>query len=90
MIEQAKLDAKQEYNQILNEANEKADKVMKTARESLNQEREQAFDDMKAQVAGLAMDAAKKILLENTDNISGVNAYDQFLKDAGDSHDSEE
>ncbi len=30
MIEQAKLDAKQEYNQILNEANEKADKVMKT------------------------------------------------------------
>ena len=83
MIEQAKLDAKQEYNQILN-------KVMKTARESLNQEREQAFDDMKAQVAGLAMDAAKKILLENADNISGVNAYDQFLKDAGDSHDSEE
>ena len=78
MIEQAKLDAKQEYNQ------------MKTARESLNQEREQAFDDMKAQVAGLAMDAAKKILLENADNISGVNAYDQFLKDAGDSHDSEE
>ena len=36
------------------------------------------------------MDAAKKILLENADNISGVNAYDQFLKDAGDSHDSEE
>ena len=68
----------------------KKDKVMKTARESLNQEREQAFDDMKAQVAGLAMDAAKKILLENADNISGVNAYDQFLKDAGDSHDSEE
>ena len=86
MIEQAKLDAKQEYNQILNEANEKADKDMKTARESL----EQAFDDMKAQVAGLAMDAAKKILLENADNISGVDAYDQFLKDAGDSHDSEE
>ena len=86
----AKVDAKQEYNQILNEANEKADKVMKTARESLNQEREQAFDDMKAQVAGLAMDAAKKILLENADNISGVDAYDQFLKDAGDSHDSEE
>ena len=43
-----------------------------------------------ASVAGLAMDAAKKILLENADNISGVNAYDQFLKDAGDSHDSEE
>ena len=90
MIEQAKLDAKQEYNQILNEANEKADKVMKTARESLNQEREQAFDDMKAQVAGLAMDAAKKILLENADSISSADAYDQFLKDAGDSHDSEE
>ena len=46
---------------------------MKTARESLNQEREQAFDDMKAQVAGLAMDAAKKILLENADNISGAD-----------------
>ena len=83
-------DAKQEYNQILNEANEKADKVMKTARESLNQEREQAFDDMKAQVAGLAMDAAKKILLENADSISSADAYDQFLKDAGDAHDSEE
>ena len=68
MIEQAKLDAKQEYNQ----------------------EREQAFDDMKAQVAGLAMDAAKKILLENADSISSADAYDQFLKDAGDAHDSEE
>ncbi len=54
---------------------------MKTARESLNQEREQALDGMEAQVAGLAMDAAKKIVDENTDNISGViGIYDQFLE----------
>ena len=63
---------------------------MKTARESLNQEREQALDDMKAQVAGLAMDAAKKILIDNADSISRADGYDQSLKDEGDAHERED
>ena len=62
-----------------NEEQDKAHALKKQYEDALNGAKEES-----------TMDAAKKILLENADNISGVNAYDQFLKDAGDSHDSEE
>ena len=58
MIEQAKLDARTEYDRILKEADAQAGKLLVTARETIDLEREQTLRDMKSQVAGLAMEAA--------------------------------
>ena len=64
MIEQAKLDARTEYDRILKEADAQAGKLLVTARETIDLEREQTLRDMKSQVAGLAMEAAKKLVTQ--------------------------
>lgn len=86
MIEQAKADARKEYDRILSDADIEAEKIIKTARETIDLEREQTLREMKSEVAGLAMDAAKKILADNCTEENSQAAYDQFLREAGDPH----
>ena len=91
MIEQAKEDAKKEYDRILKDADAEAGKLMKTAKETIDLEREQTLRQMKTEVAGLAMDAVKKIMLESCSEKDSQAVYDQFLREAGEPHeDSEE
>lgn len=90
MIEQAKKEARVEYDRIVGEADTQAGKMLKTARETIDLEKEQTLREMKGQVAGLAMDAARKILMEQSDAAGSQAVYDQFLKEAGDSHESKE
>ena len=90
MIEQAKTDAQKEYDRILKDADAEAGKLMKSARETIDLEREQTIRQMKTEVAGLAMDAAKKIMMENCSEKDSQAVYDQFLKEAGDSHEDSE
>ncbi|HIX97978.1 F0F1 ATP synthase subunit B [Clostridium sp. BSD2780061688st1 H5] len=90
MIEQAKADAKKEYDRILKDADNEAGKIMKTARETIDLEREQTLRQMKTEVAGLAMDAAKKIMMDSCSEKGSQAVYDQFLKEAGDPHEDSE
>ena len=90
MIEQAKLDARTEYDRILKEADAQAGKLLVTARETTDLEREQTLRDMKSQVAGLAMEAAKKLVTQQCQADDGRAIYDQFLKEAGDQGDGSE
>lgn len=90
MIEQAKADAQKEYDRILKDADAEAGKLMKTARETIDLEREQTIRQMKTEVAGLAMDAAKKIMADSCSEKDSQAVYDQFLKEAGDSHEDSE
>ena len=90
MIEQAKLDARTEYDRILKEADAQAGKLLVTARETIDLEREQTLRDMKSQVAGLAMEAAKKLVTQQCQADDGRAIHDQFLKEAGDQGDGSE
>ena len=90
MIEQAKLDARTEYDRILKEADAQAGNLLVTARETIDLEREQSLRDMKSQVAGLAMEAAKKLVTQQCQADDGRAIYDQFLKEAGDQGDGSE
>ena len=90
MIEQAKLDARTEYDRILKEADAQAGKLLVTARETIDLEREQTLRDMKSQVAGLAMEAAKKLVTQQCQADDGRAIYDQLLKEAGDQGDGSE
>ncbi len=87
MIEQARKDAKAEYERIVKEADIQAGKLAKAARETMEVEREQMLRDMKSQVAGLAIEAAKKIIIDQSSGSSNQAIYDQFLEEAGESHD---
>ena len=90
MIEQARADAKKEYDRILDDAGEEAEKIIKTARETIDLEREQTLREMKTEVAGLAVDAARKILTENCSEENSQAMYDQFLKEVGDPNENSE
>lgn len=90
MIEQAKLDARTEYDRILKEADAQAGKLLVTARETIDLEREQTLRDMKSQVAGLAMETAKKLVTQQCQADDCRAIYDQFLKEAGDQGDGSE
>ncbi len=86
MIEQAKVDAKKEYDRILEQAGTEADQMMRSARETIDVEREQALRQMKAEVASLAVDAARKVMADSCTARESQAVYDQFLKEAGDLH----
>ena len=63
MIERAKQEAKAEYDRIVNDAGTEAKKLMQSARDTMDMEREQALRDMKSQVASLAVDRQEKLFL---------------------------
>lgn len=86
MIEQAKTEAKQEYERIVGDADIQAGKILKTARAAIELEREQTLREMKTEAAGLAMDAARKIVAEQCTKESSQAVYDQFLREAGEFH----
>lgn len=90
LIERAKENAKQEYSRIVKDADVQAGKILKTARETIEQEREKTIKDMKTEVAGLAVDAARKIVAEQMKENGGQGMYDQFLEEAGEAYDSRE
>ena len=79
--------AKEEYDRILDEADQAAGKLMKDARETIDLEKEKTLRDMQSEVAALAVSAAKKMVKQQYGADADQAAYDQFLKEAGDAHD---
>lgn len=90
MLEQAGLDAKDEYDRIVSDADDRADKMLRSARDAISAEREQTMLRMKTEAAKLAMDAAKKIVTGYGGPDDSQSAYDLFLEEADDSHEDRE
>ena len=83
IVEKAKKTAAGESERILQEANTEAVGILKDARKTI----EQTMNDLQSEIAGLAMQAARKIVDDTKGN---QDIYDQFLKGAGDAHVNEE
>ncbi len=83
ILSDAKRSAKAESDRILGEADQKADQMMQKARETIEIERKQTFAAMKSEIAGLAMDVAKKTIGANTEALDNKDIYDQFLDEVG-------
>ena len=77
---------KAEYEKALEGATE-AVGILKDARKTIENERKQTMNDLQSEIAGLAMQAARKIVDDTKGN---QDIYDQFLKGAGDAHVNEE
>ena len=84
IVENARVEAKRQSDEIL------ADATIERARKTIETERKQALDGVEKQIAGLAMQAARKIVDEETRKQGNQAIYDQFLESVGDAHDGKD
>lgn len=89
ILENAKTDARQARESIVKNANNEAAKIIEAAQNTARQEQENAMQGAKKEIAQLAMQAAKKLLLEKSDENSNDMLYDKFLAKAGDADDTD-
>ena len=89
ILENAKTDARQVRESIVKNANNEAAKIIEAAQNTARQEQENAMQGAKKEIAQLAMQAAKKLLLEKSDENSNDMLYDKFLAKAGDADDTD-
>ena len=90
IVENARVEAKRQSDEILADADRRADATIKRARKTIETERKQALDGVETQIAGLAMQAARKIVDEETRKQGNQAIYDQFLESVGDAHDGKD
>lgn len=88
IVEEAKDNAKQEYDKIVGQAEEQADKIIKDAQKTMELEREKTLREVQTEIANLAMTAAAKILIDGSNEKINESIYDQFLIKAGDFSDT--
>lgn len=84
VLREAKLTAEKQADQIVAEANQRAEQMMKNARTEIERERAAAMEQMKEQVAALALFAAGKILEQELSNDeSRRRILEQAVKEVG-------
>ena len=88
-LSSAREDAKQMSEGIVKNANQQAAKIIETAKETARQEKESAMQGAKTEIAGLAMEAAKKLLVSGSSETGNQMLYDEFLAKAGDANDTD-
>jgi len=89
MLESARKNASTEYDRILKEADIKTGKIINDAEKTIRIEREKALREMQSEIAGLAIIAATKVVSNNSSNNINQSLYNDFLKKAGDSNDTD-
>ena len=89
ILEEAKADARQVSQRIVKDANEQASRILETAKETAEQEKRNGMQGAKAEIAGLAMEAARKLLANGSSQEGNQMLYDEFLAGAGDANDTD-
>ena len=85
----AKQSAKAEYDRILEEAGNKADSMIASAKETIRIEREKTIHELKGEITGLAIASAAKIAGGKSDEERESQLFDQFLRETGEGHGNE-
>jgi len=89
MLDSARQRASAEYERIVKEAEVSTGKIIDDAEKTIRIEREKAIREMQSEIAGLAIIAATKVVSENSSNNTNQSLYEDFLKKAGDSNDTD-
>ncbi|CUX51507.1 MULTISPECIES: F0F1 ATP synthase subunit B [Clostridia] len=88
LIEEAKNQAKAQYDRILKDAEEDAGRLMAEARKQAEADQEKALREAKAQIAGIVIAAAAKVVNQEVSARANQALYDSFIAEAGDFHDA--
>ena len=88
LVEEAKAEAKTVQERMIKEAGEQADRIIENAHKTANADQEKAMREAEAQIAGLVLAAAAKVVQGEMNDRKNQALYDQYIAEAGDSHDA--
>lgn len=88
IVADAKERARNEHDKIIKETELEAERMLENARQNIAQEQSRALRKMQADIVGLAIAAAAKIVGEKSSEESNQKLYDQFLTEAGELNES--
>lgn len=83
IISDARARAKTEYQAKMDKANEDVMLMKENAQKDIEVEKTQALAGLQAEIAGIALMAASKVVEKETDNAGNEKLLDDFLKEAG-------
>lgn len=88
IVAQARQQAKDQYDRIVKEADDKAAVILKSARLEAEADREKAMNEVKAQLAGLVIAAAAKVVRDEAGEAENQALYEKYIAKAGDAHEA--
>lgn len=83
IVKEAKVRAEAQAAEIIEQANEKASAMIASAEKQIDREREKALEEMKEQIAALALMAAEKIVERDIAQIGQDKIVDEIIEQAG-------
>lgn len=83
IIREAKMNAEARAKEILDDASAKASRMMVQAEQQIERERAKALEEMKTQMAALAILAAEKIVERDIERTGQDQIIDQIIEQAG-------
>ncbi|HCY1795911.1 TPA: F0F1 ATP synthase subunit B [Staphylococcus aureus] len=84
ILEDAKVQARQQQEQIIHEANVRANGMIETTQSEINSQKERAIADINNQVSELSVLIASKVLRKEISEQDQKALVDKYLKEAGD------
>lgn len=81
IIEQTRVYAANLKEQLTKESKEQAKKIIDEASAEIQRRKDAAFEELKGQIAEIAVNAAEKIMRENLDADKNKKIVDEYLKD---------
>lgn len=83
IINDARVRAEKQYEEILSKAKEDAKLLVEKAQRDIEVERKNTFDNLRAQIAGIALSAASKVIQKNIDSDTNKKLVQQFIDEVG-------
>ena len=84
ILNDARANAKAEYNKIIDRAQADADKIKSDAKKASDFECEKARSAVNEQIAALAMETAEKVIGKNVSAETDSELYNKFLNESSD------
>ena len=84
ILDDAKIQARKQHEEIIHEDNEKANGMIETAQSEINSQKERAISDINNQVSELSVLIASKVLRKEISEQDQKELVEKYLKEAGD------
>jgi len=84
ILEDSKVQARKQHEEIIHEANIRANGMIETAQNEINSEKERAISDINNQVSELSVLIASKVLQKEISGQDQKELVEKYIKEAGD------
>ena len=84
ILDDAKVQARKQHEEIIHEANVRANGMIETAQSEINSQKERALADINNQVSELSVLIASKVLRKEISEQDQKDLVEKYLKEAGD------